>query len=192
MSIGNLRKMTPRAVRTLRDLIFWQYAKIISESAGFRKSNYGFIMDRFKRLRSEEIEWSSSIREWIHERENPDQCIYCGAIEKLTVEHMIPLSRGGPDHPDNAVMVCGSCNSSKGNKRLYEFYGLKNRNKIPRIAEGKYLKLLYDELDQRNLLDMDRKSISDLCDMCDLGEKCPVPENLTVYCLEGVFTKNAT
>ena len=36
--------MPPKAVRTLRDLLFWQYAKIISESAGFGKSNYGFIM----------------------------------------------------------------------------------------------------------------------------------------------------
>jgi len=184
--------MPPRAIRTLKDLLFWQYAKIISESAGFGKSNYGFIMDRFKRLRSGEIEWSSSIREWIHEMENPDRCIYCGADEKLIVEHMIPLSRGGPDHPDNAVMVCAGCNSSKGDRRLYEFYGLENRNRIPRIAEGKYLKLLYDELDQRGLLETDRKGIPDLCDRCDLGEKCPVPEDLTVYCLEGVFTKNTT
>jgi hypothetical protein len=35
--------MPPRAVRSLRDLIFWQYAKIISESAGFGKANYAFI-----------------------------------------------------------------------------------------------------------------------------------------------------
>lgn len=182
--------MPPKAVRTLRDLIFWQYAKIISESAGFGKSNYGFIMDRFKRLRSREIEWSTSIREWIHEKESPGICIYCGAEEKLTVEHMIPLSREGPDHSDNAVWVCASCNSSKGSMRLYEFYGLENRNRIPRIAEGKYLKLLHDELDKRGLLDIDRKRIAGLCDVCDLGERCPVHEDLTVYCLEGVFTKD--
>jgi hypothetical protein len=98
--------MPPKAVRTLRDLLFWQYAKIISDSAGFGKDNYRFIMDRFRRLRSGEIEWSTSIREWIHEQESPNACIYCGATGDLTVEHMIPLSRGGPDHPDNAVMAC--------------------------------------------------------------------------------------
>ena len=181
--------MPPPAVKTLRDLIYWQYAKIISESAGFGKRNYGFIMNRFKKLQSGEIEWSSSIREWIRERENPDQCIYCGAEKRLTVDHMIPLSRGGPDHPDNAVWVCSHCNSSKGDKRLYEFYGLKNRNKIPRIAEGKYLKLLYDAFDKRGLLETSRNNISDLCGRCDLGKKCPVPEDLTVYCLEGIFTR---
>ncbi|UCE36035.1 MAG: HNH endonuclease [Thermoplasmata archaeon] len=181
--------MPPSAVKTLRDLIFWQYAKIISESAGFGKSNYRFIMNRFKKLQSDEIEWSSSIREWIQEKENPNQCIYCGAEEKLTVDHMIPLSRGGPDHPDNAVMVCSHCNSLKGNKRLYEFHSLENRNVIPRIAEGKYLKLLYDELERRKLLDIGRKNLSTLCEICDLDKKCPVPEDLTVYCLEGIFVR---
>jgi len=183
--------MPPAAVKTLRDLIYWQYAKIISESAGFGKKNYGFVMDRFKKLRSGEIEWSSSIREWIHEKEKPNQCIYCGTGGKLTVEHMIPLSRGGPDHPDNAIWVCTKCNSAKGDKRLYEFFSLEKRYQIPRIAEGKYLKLLYSELDQRDLLDINRKNISTICEMCDLGRKCPVPEDLTVYCLEGIFTKVA-
>ena len=181
--------MPPSTVRSLRDLIFWQYAKIISESAGFGKKNYGFVMNRFKNLQSGEIEWSSSIREWIREKEVPNQCIYCGAKGKLTVDHIIPLSRGGPDHSDNAVWVCGKCNSAKGDKRLYEFYGLDNRYGVPRIAEGKYLKLLYDELERRRLLGFNRANISKLCRMCDLGKKCPVPEELSVYCLEGVFKK---
>lgn len=42
--------MPPSAVKTLRQLIFWQYAKIIAESAGFGK-NYRFIMNRFKKTR---------------------------------------------------------------------------------------------------------------------------------------------
>jgi hypothetical protein len=95
--------MPPPAVKTLKDLLYWQYAKIISGSAGFGKSNHRFIMDRYKKLKSGEIEWSTSIREWVHERESPDICIYCGGGGPLTVEHMIPRSRGGPDHPDNAV-----------------------------------------------------------------------------------------
>jgi len=91
--------MPPLAVRTLRDLIFWQYAKIISESAGFGKRSYGFVMNRFKKLQSGEIEWSSSIREWIREREEPDRCIYCGAKKKLTVDHMIPPVTRRPRPP---------------------------------------------------------------------------------------------
>jgi len=83
--------MPPSTVKTLKDLIFWQYAKIISQLADFGKSNYRFIMNRFKKLQSGEIKWSSSIREWIREKENPDQCIYCGTKGKLTADHMISL-----------------------------------------------------------------------------------------------------
>jgi hypothetical protein len=181
--------MPPKAVKTLRDILFWQYAKLISESAGFGKTNYGFTMDRFQRLKAGDLEWSSSIREWLRERESPDRCIYCGSQEKLTVDHMIPLSRGGPDHPDNAVMVCSLCNSSKGDRRLYEFFGLEKRNHVPRIAEGKYLKLLHAELDRRGLLDAGRDNITALCSDCDLGYRCPEAGDLTVYCLERAFTK---
>ncbi len=179
--------MPPGAVRSLRDLLYWQYAKIISESAGFGKRQYGFVMSRFKKLRSGDIEWSSSIREWVREREKGDECTYCGQVGDLTVEHMVPLSRGGPDHPDNAVFVCKRCNSSKGSKRLYEYYGLENRYEVPRIAEGKYLKLLYRLLEERGLLDVDREKLPQLCSKCDLYGECPEKEKLTVYCLEGMF-----
>ncbi len=47
--------MPPAAVRSIRDLIFWQYAKIMAESSGVGKTNYGFVMDWFKRLSSGEI-----------------------------------------------------------------------------------------------------------------------------------------
>ena len=44
--------LPPHVVKTIQDLIFWQYAKIISESAGIGKNQYGFVMDRFKKLSS--------------------------------------------------------------------------------------------------------------------------------------------
>ena len=179
--------MPPAAVKTVRDLMFWQYAKIISNSAGEGKSNYGFIMDRFKRLQSGEIQWSSSIREYVKERERIDTCVYCGTEGNLTLEHMLPRSRGGPDIPENAVWVCASCNSQKGSKRLYQWYGLTNRNALPRIAEGKYLKLLYSLHEARGTLDSTPK---DLCSACDMGSLCPVAGKLSVYCLEGNFLKS--
>jgi len=59
-------------VKSFRDLIYWQYAKIISESAGAGKRQYGFVMDRFKKLVSGEISWSTSIREYVKEREKAE------------------------------------------------------------------------------------------------------------------------
>lgn len=182
--------MPPAAVRSVRDLLFWQYAKIISESAGAGKKQYGFVMDRFKKLVSGEIVWSTSIREYVKEHEKIEECIYCGAKTNLTLDHILPRSRGGPDAADNAVMVCKTCNSSKGDKRFYEWYTLDRRYELPRIAEGKYLKLLYAFHEQMDTLNVNTKNIAmQLCPKCDLTNKCPEKAKLTVYCLEGLLHK---
>jgi len=180
--------MPPSAVKTVRDLIYWQYAKIVSHSAGAGKKKYGFIMDRFKKLQSGDMEWSGSIREYIKERETPNECIYCGSTEKPSWDHLIPVSRGGPNIPDNMVMACQSCNSSKGSKGVYEWRGLKEKDNVHRIAEGKYLKLLYQLHEEGGTLDAGRNDIERLCDPCDIGYLCEEAA-LTVYCLESILVK---
>jgi 5-methylcytosine-specific restriction endonuclease McrA len=40
-------------------------------------------------------------------------CRYCGCSSKLQIEHVIPVSRGGPHHISNLAMACKACNSSK-------------------------------------------------------------------------------
>src|SRR3989337_4053358 len=117
-------------------------------------------MDRFRKLASGEISWSTSIREYVKEREKAGTCIYCGASKDLTLDHILPRSRCGPDSPDNAVWVCQSCNSSKGDRRLYEWYELDRRNEVPRIVEGKYLKLLYSLHERMDTLQV--KDVSQL------------------------------
>ena len=179
--------MPPSAVKTIRHLIFWQYAKIIAESAGYGKKQFGFIMDRFKKLTDGEVNWSTSIREYVKEKEKKDVCIYCGGKADLTLDHVLPRSRGGPDIADNAVWICKSCNSSKGDRRLYEWFGIERRNEVPRIAEGKYLKLLYSLHERMGTLDV--SDISKFCPRCDLRSKCPEEEKLTVFCLEGIFKR---
>ncbi len=51
--IGDPLFMPPSAIKTIRDLIYWQYAKLIAKSAGFEE-NYGFIMSRFQKLKNEQ------------------------------------------------------------------------------------------------------------------------------------------
>lgn len=69
--------MPPPAIKNDRDLIYWQYAKIIADSAGMGKRNWRFVMDRFKKLQQHEIFWNE-IREYVKEHENPGECIFCG------------------------------------------------------------------------------------------------------------------
>lgn len=50
-----------------------------------------------------------------------NKCYYCGRGGKMTVEHRIPLSRGGSNWPANLVPACWDCNQSKNNKTEAEF-----------------------------------------------------------------------
>lgn len=44
-------------------------------------------------------------------------CLCCGRDDvKLTLDHIIPLSKGGSNVIENAQPLCLSCNSSKGAK----------------------------------------------------------------------------
>jgi 5-methylcytosine-specific restriction endonuclease McrA len=47
------------------------------------------------------------------------RCAYCGKphlehVEELTMDHVIPLSRGGANTIENIVPACRACNRSKG------------------------------------------------------------------------------
>ncbi len=62
--------MPDRDVETIRDLIYYQYAKVIARSAfkaadgkEAKKSNYGFIKNKFRELKNGVKSWSGITRE---------------------------------------------------------------------------------------------------------------------------------
>jgi 5-methylcytosine-specific restriction endonuclease McrA len=44
------------------------------------------------------------------------RCQYCGSRSRLTLDHVIPRSRGGGDTWENLVAACESCNGIKGDR----------------------------------------------------------------------------
>eukprot|EP00250_Pteridium_aquilinum_P016968 c23386_g1_i1 orf=201-1106(-) len=48
------------------------------------------------------------------------RCQYCKAQENLTVDHVIPVSRGGEWTWENLVTACSKCNARKSDKTLEE------------------------------------------------------------------------
>ncbi|MDZ7683140.1 MAG: HNH endonuclease [Fodinibius sp.] len=44
------------------------------------------------------------------------KCQYCGASQNLTIDHVLPKSRGGRDTWENLVTACDTCNVEKGNR----------------------------------------------------------------------------
>ena len=58
-------------------------------------------------------------RREIFRRDN-HTCQYCGSTKHLTLDHVIPRSKGGIHTWDNVVTACGKCNSYKGDRLLHE------------------------------------------------------------------------
>lgn len=38
-------------------------------------------------------------------------CAYCGTTARLTAHHVIPRTEGGPDTPENLLVLCVSCHN---------------------------------------------------------------------------------
>lgn len=53
-------------------------------------------------------------------RRDHHTCQYCGSTKHLTLDHIIPRSKGGTHTWDNVVTACESCNLAKGDRLLHE------------------------------------------------------------------------
>lgn len=80
----------------------------------------GGIYNVRRRLRKQEVESTFTYAEWLEILEVfGHRCAYClRADVSMTRDHVIPLSKGGPDTADNIVPACHSCNSKKNDKSL--------------------------------------------------------------------------
>ena len=75
------------------------------------------------RARLASAKGSFTVEEFRQKCEEYDyKCAYCG-VEGigLTIDHVVPLSKGGTCYIDNIVPACLSCNSKKRDKDLAEF-----------------------------------------------------------------------
>jgi hypothetical protein len=59
-------------------------------------------------------------------------CAYCGKQAPLTMDHLVPLARGGHHSIGNIVPACDRCNSKKGEYLLTEWkWVVSNHKKFP-------------------------------------------------------------
>lgn len=69
-------------------------------------------------------------------------CQYCGAQERLSIDHVIPKTRGGKNSFENCVTCCVPCNTKKDNRTPREAgMFLRKRPHEPTIMEFLMLKM---------------------------------------------------
>lgn len=167
--------MPAREVRTLRDLLFYQYAKVVAcrsfgerDSLAAKRAHADFIRQKFRSLHDGWTPWSDIEREGRELVEAARRCVYCGAAERLTRAHLVPASLHATEHctdchtlhgDGNRVWACPACAARKGTRGLYAFYRLlrpgdpKSHDHIPPLVEKKYLRTVHDCLACLDLLD---------------------------------------
>jgi 5-methylcytosine-specific restriction endonuclease McrA len=69
----------------------------------------------YVRIPLSKIRANRPTRSLVYKRDD-NTCQYCGSRERLTIDHIIPKSRGGEDTWENLATACYSCNIKKGNK----------------------------------------------------------------------------
>lgn len=89
------------------------------------------LPDRFVRSPSTRFPWPSIVRLRVYARvpykrimisrknilrRDRFRCQYCDSRDRLTVDHVVPKSRGGKDTWENLVTACTPCNNKKGNR----------------------------------------------------------------------------
>lgn len=94
------------------------------------------------------------------------KCSHCGKLIELgknfSVEHVIPLSRGGSNDLDNLVGLCKDCNKTKGNfllcssKEISSYY-----SKLTPNAMSSLLKYCKEYIEKYQFLDWDNWFLED-------------------------------
>jgi hypothetical protein len=153
--------MPDRDVQTIKDLIYYQYAKVMGRSAfgpDAKNESYGFIKQSFSDLNAGRKKWSDITRDDKQFIQTERRCLYCGSVEQLQWDHIVPKSIRLNDRCQtcdklqgihNQVWACAECNLEKRDQSLYTYFQLKLSNdkkfydKIPALLEKKYLKTIY-------------------------------------------------
>jgi 5-methylcytosine-specific restriction endonuclease McrA len=98
------------------------------------------IISHRRRARLLNAEGSFTQEDWLKLKEIYDfTCPKCFRSEpeiKLTMDHKVPLVKGGSNYLDNIQPLCVSCNTSKGKKIWFAFYPINYKPDVYRIFQN--------------------------------------------------------
>lgn len=159
--------------KTFGEFLYWAYANLqmmyyaISEGKEtFDKSCFAVRAKAFKAYREGRWQIHDLLKNNIAKIQSPDVCWYCGKKvenpKELTVDHIIPRSKGGDNSMDNIFLVCKTCNSSKRDMDVMEWFFTKREQFPPLEVIAHYLKQINIFAESNGLLD---RAIEDVSQM---------------------------
>jgi len=78
-------------------------------------SFYQRRLKKYKIERAKFLPMNSSTRSFVFHRDK-HQCLACGSLENLTLDHIIPKIAGGGGEATNLQTLCEKCNTEKGSR----------------------------------------------------------------------------
>jgi 5-methylcytosine-specific restriction endonuclease McrA len=113
LNVTSLQKSVKLVLKGKAEVLKENIEKILTASGEFVRPLIIRLLNYVK-FRTKPIKIS---RHRIYARDN-HQCVYCGSKKSLTIDHVIPRSKGGLNTWTNMVTSCFSCNVKKGDKSL--------------------------------------------------------------------------
>lgn len=99
-------------------------AKLLARGDRHRKNNLEkfALKEKLRRSKKRANGGQFSSKDWfrLYHRFNK-LCAYCGSRPATTIDHVIPVAKGGSGYIGNILPACVTCNSSKQDKTLYEW-----------------------------------------------------------------------
>jgi len=154
--------------KTIREKIAWSYANLARAHAAlegggtkYKKVHHVIRNKMYHGLLSGKMTMRSLYDDERLKMTAPQACCYCGAKGNLTVDHLIPRIRGGPDEADNLIWACRACNSSKQGRDMLAW--ATSKGFFPSILLlRRYIKIVARYCEENGHMDTDLGRVTEL------------------------------
>ncbi len=175
-------------ISTIAESLYWCYANLAmahsaveSGSPSYNQTHFMIRSRLYSGLKNNTMGLGSIADDERLKMILPQACCYCGGREKLSIDHLIPKVKGGKDRPENMVWACRSCNSSKSDTDMLDWYRAKNTFP-PLLLLRRYLKIAIELCREENLLDMPINEAPRLpFALASIPHAFPKPTELTLW-----------
>ena len=163
--IKELTRQNQAKTKIIHELLIEQnnaIAKLKTENKNIRQENKGLVRERNnlkvkynnlkRKCKKIKVKNKTPVPKWtrrdVFKRDN-FRCLACGTDENLTLDHIIPRSKGGSNKIDNLQTLCQNCNLAKEDNAVDY-----RENNIEPLIKRKKKFLIYFNFSEFDTLDI--------------------------------------